>query len=61
MKTKIALSIPLGGIISFVMFVYLIYGGIWYPMNIWLKVLMIFAFIFLTLVGWIEYERTVEK
>ena len=61
MKTKIAFSIPIGAIISFIMFTYLIMYGIWGELSFSLKVLVVLGFIFLTLVGWIEYEREVEK
>jgi len=61
LKTTIKFAIPIGGIISFIIFIYMIVYGVWADISFWMKVLVVLLFIFMSVSGWIEYERTVEK
>jgi len=61
LKRRIAFSIPIGGVISFSMLMYMILSGVWNDTSVWIHVLVVLLFMFMSLVGWIEYERTVDS
>ena len=60
-KNETSYSIPIGGIISFIMFIYLLMDNLWYKIGFMTKFLVILAFIILTLCGWIEHTSKSEE
>ena len=57
MKKKFKISIPLGAIASFIIFIYMIMNGIWYEMGTNTKGLTVIGLILLFFFGRVDYER----
>lgn len=57
MKKKFKISIPLGAIASFIIFIYMIMNGIWYEMGTNTRFLAVIGLILLFFFGNVDYER----
>jgi hypothetical protein len=61
LKTSTKFSIPIGGIIAFILFAYAVEAKFWFQIGWFYQFLLVIFFVILTLLGWIEYEREYEK